>query len=100
MPVMGDLFIELGIIAIADFSVAKLPDRLHGVEGLGLDLDLLVRVLLLARLLWRTLIDDGKGDEIGILMDNHRELPAVGIIFNSVFRIRLFEMKNDVRAAA
>ena len=87
-PVIGNVLIKIVVIAVADFSAPSRPQWLLGVQRFGFNLDFLG--FRLARLLRRPFINDGVRDKIRIFLDDHRELPAIGIVLNAIFGVRRF----------
>src|SRR6185437_7440074 len=94
------MLIKIVVIALCDLLPAARPDRLHGVQSLGYDLDFFSFALLLSGLLVWPFIDDGIGDEVRILVDNHGKLPTVRVVLNPVFRIDWLQVESDVCSAA
>src|SRR6478735_12251926 len=94
------MLIEIVVIAFADLGAAARPDRLHRVQRLGFNLGFARLIVWLTGLLRRAFIDNGVSDEIRILVNNRRQLPPVGIVFNPILGVSWFEVQRDIGSAA
>src|ERR1700730_4133971 len=95
---MKDLFVELGIFLTGNFGLRPSPDWPHCVQDFVFDDDGLWAshpVFRLAIFLALVGIDDRIAHEIRVPLDDSRENPFIGEVFDALFGIERFEMKGN-----
>lgn len=76
--VIGNGFINFCVITIADLRADARPDRPHGGQPSGLDLNF--SGFLYASLLRRSFIDGRISNEVGVFVNDYGKYAAVGVV--------------------
>ena len=97
VPGVRDVLVELLVLLVGDLVFGPGPQRLHRVEGLGLDGDGLFATAL-PRGRPGTSLDlhpDGPGNEVGVLLDQALDLPLRGVVVQLVLGVFGLEVQGD-----
>ena len=98
VPGVRDVLVELLVLLVGDLVFGPGPQRLHRVEGLGLDGDGFFATFLGGGGPSLDLHPDGPGDEVGVLLDQLPDLPLRGVVVQLVLGVFGLEVQRDGRS--